>query len=198
MVRISAHIQHQKRLIHEARIEVKNIKHAFSPGFSKKLYDFSEKFHTTHFKVFNRLLEEWLLEHRAEVEDEVASFNGPREEILKKIKISARFYYRKKSKKEAKTTVPQVKPYIGLSSGFICIMDEFITGKILRGRVVKKTMFAEFSFSHVREIEGELKVLKEKYEVSGNVFKPVDIAKKFKKSFDNRFHMYYNTTAIAK
>jgi hypothetical protein len=196
MVRNSVHVQMQRRIIQEARVKSIKIKHAFSPSFSEKLYDFSEKFHMVHFKAFNHAFEEWLFENRAEVEGEAAAFNGSREEILKKIKISARFYYRKKSKKAAKTAVPQVKPYIGLSVEFICMMDEFITEKIVRGKVIKKEMFAEFSFSHICQIDGELKTLKEKYDISGNDFKPTDIAKKFKKAFDNRFHMYYHTNTI--
>ena len=201
MVRISTHIQTQKRMIQDAKISMKRSKYAFSPAFSVKLYEFSERFHTTHFKVFNRRFEEWLLEHRDEVEDEMAhmqssGFYGSIKDVMQKIKVSARFYYCKKSKKAAKkgsASAPQVKPYIGLSAAFIRMMDEFVTNKIITGKVIKKEMFTEFSFSHVCEIKDELKGLKEKYDVSGNVFKPVDIAKKFKKAFDNRFHLYYNT-----
>ena len=75
MVRNSVHVQIQRRIIQEARVKAIKIKHAFSPSFSEKLYDFSEKFHMAHFKVFNHVFEEWLFENRAEVDGEAAAFN---------------------------------------------------------------------------------------------------------------------------
>lgn len=198
MVRISLHRNNQKQIIKNAKIDVVKTKYNFSPLFSEKLYDFSEKNCTEHFKVFNTRFEEWLFENASMVDEEVSrirleGYKGTIDEIIKKIKISARFYYRKKSKKHAKDLNNEVteKPYIGLSSAFIMVMDEFITRELLKGCRLKKQMFIQFTFSHVTEIERELAVLKERYDENEYVFHPIDIAKKFKKSFDNRLYIYY-------
>jgi hypothetical protein len=202
MVRISEHRKQHTHLIQRANIQVVKTKYNFSPIFSEKVYDFSEKNHREHFKVFNERFERWSAENKRVIEEEIAritsaGFCGSPDEVLQKIKVSARFYYRKKSKKEAKhkeVINGGPKPYVGLSSEFIQRMDEFITGMLLKGAgaVVKKRMFTEFTFTHVNEIEVEVGRLKEKYDAYGYVFVPLDIAKKFKKSFDNRWYVYYN------
>jgi hypothetical protein len=100
MVRISQHKQQQTQELKKANIKVKLHKHNFSPEFASKLYEFSEAHHKDHFKVFNKALEAWTQENQSLIAAEIERSDS--ETIYDKIKISARFYYRKKSKKEQK------------------------------------------------------------------------------------------------
>jgi predicted naringenin-chalcone synthase len=100
MVRISKHKQAYKTELQEAKIVIPLNKYNFSQEFSDKLHEFSKDHHKDHFKVFNQALAEWTETNRNQIADEIryirkSGFDGKEEEIYQKIKISARFYYRK-------------------------------------------------------------------------------------------------------
>jgi hypothetical protein len=192
MVRISQHKQQQKKELKEANIKVKSHKHNFSPEFASKLYEFSEAHHKDHFKVFNKALEEWTQENQTLIAAEIERSDS--ETIYNKIKISARFYYRKKSKKEQQEQQDKQKkikkPYIGLSQPFIIAMDEFIKHELLlcSANRKRKIYFSIFTQTNIECIKDELKVLKEKYDEVNTPYEPKEISHKIKKAFDNRFY----------
>ena len=194
MVRISQHKQQQKKELKEANIKVKLHKYNFSPKFASMLYAFSEAHHKDHFKVFNKALAEWTQENHSKIEAEIERSAMDTDSMYEKIKISARFYYRKKSKNEKKEEVPKKKkPYIGLSQVFIIVMDEFIKNELLNNTVVnqkRKTTFAVFTQNHIQQIKDELKILKQKYDEASTDYEPREISKKIKKAFDNRFYIF--------
>jgi len=209
MVRISLHKQQQQKELKDANVKVKLNKHNFSPEFASKLYEFSEIHHADHFKTFNAALKKWLIEHHSEIEAEISKDHTvDSESIYHKIKISARFYYRKKSKKEAKEirakeetkdtnnthekNEKKKKPYIGLSQPFIIVMDEYIKKELLHNaeNIKRKTEFANFTQMHIQNIKDELAMLKQKYDESQIMYDPIEISKKIKKAFENRFYTF--------
>lgn len=193
MVRISQHKQQQHKELKEANIKVKLHKYIFSPEFASMLYEFSEEHHSDHFKVFNKALEEWSQQHKDIIAAEIERSDMDPENIYDKIKISARFYYRKKSKKEKKEVPKKKKPYIGLSQQFIITMDEFIKIELLNNEIAnqkRKTTFAIFTQTHIQQIKDELKVLRQKYDEANTDYEPKEISKKIKKAFDNRFYIF--------
>ena len=186
MVRISLHKQQQKQELKDANIKISKGKYNFSPEFAEELYKFSESHHKDHFKIFNAELQNWMSIHQEAIENEIIRMKtaGAPGDIYDKIKISARFYYRKKSKKAPIVTEKQ--PYMGLSQEFIQTMDEYIKEVLLQNaeNIKRKMIFSEFTETHLEDINEELRRLKQKY----GTYEPVKIAQKIKKSFDNRFY----------
>lgn len=180
-----------------ANVKTTLSKYIFSESFAELLHNFSEVHHKDHFKIFNSELEKWSAANSLLIEKEIetmrtAGYDGPDEEIMSKIKISARFYYRKKSKREAshpKSQEPKkVKAYIGLSESFIIMMDEFIKTQLLINEFRRKDAFGDFTKTHLDHIKAELKTLKTKYVESGVEYEPPQIADKIKKAFGNRYY----------
>jgi hypothetical protein len=215
MVRILKHKQEYKTELQEANIMVHQNKYNFSKEFAEKLYKFSEEHHKDHFKTFNKALAEWMETQSREIATEIAyikesGFDGPETDIYQKIKISARFYYRKKTKREKANpkTKKEKKPYIGLSNEFIFRMDEYIKGELLQHfscnqqqhyihqdinmnkSKKRKTLFAEFTQANISHIQTELICLKDKYDEEDVSYEPTQIADKFKKAFENRFYTF--------
>jgi hypothetical protein len=207
MVRVSKHKEEYKSEIKAANIKIPLNKYNFSQEFAEMIHKFSEEHHKDHFKIFNAALEEWSKNNIAEINQEIehimkSGFNGTREEIEHKIKISARFYYRKKTKRtkkleQIKEQDPIKKPYIGLSHEFIKLMDEYIKNEIIKKteNIRRKTIFCTFTTTYVEDIKQELNILKEKYDTAEEVYKPEQIADKIKKAFENRFNAlaHFNT-----
>jgi len=225
MVRISKHGEKYKSEIKAANIKISLNKYNFSQEFAERIHKFSEEHHKDHFKTFNVALEEWSTNNKEIIEKEIeyitkTGFDGKREEIEHKIKISARFYYRKKEKREKKIKQQQLenkeendkdsnqsnnqqkqrkqrkKPYIGLSQTFIQVMDEYIKNEILKNasNIKIKKIFAEFTQLHIEDIKEELNILKIKYDDVDEVYEPMQIADKIKKAFENRYNIFVHLT----
>jgi len=181
-------------------MNLQKCKYNFSQDFSEIIYAFSEANAEVYFKEFNVKFKAWMETHKTEIGDEIErikqlGFKGSNKEIEQKIKISARFYYRKKTKqqdkkeKTVKSIPKKVKTgkNIGLSQGFIKMMDENIHENILAGLPKKmKILFERFTQANMTNIAAEIQELKGKYEEQSQAFVPEQIAKKIKKSFENR------------
>jgi hypothetical protein len=206
MVNKSTHKQKQQEELKQANCKIRMTKYNFSQRFGEQLYAFSEEHHKDHFKVFNKALEEWSKDHEQEIADEInaiqrAGFTGTPEDIMDKIKISARFYYRKKSKREEKHPKKKEKqPYIGLSKQFIIQIDEYIKDVLISSKDAKrfnrKEAFDKFTSSHIENIKCELAELKSKYDEEEAEYNPKEIANKFKKAFENRYYTYFAAIKI--
>lgn len=194
-------------------ITIELSKYMFTPEFSEKIHTFSEKHYKESLHEFRVSWKSWISTRiNAEaIETEIEKmrlqgYTGTTEDVYKKMLISARFYYRKKSKKAAKSThstssaatdsIPKKKAYIRLSIEFIQLMDTFISQTILqmhkntnKVKFSQKLLFDTFTREHMKEINQELSILKEKYESAEDiVFVPSDIAIKFAKTFQNRIY----------
>ena len=204
MVHTSKHKKQNQEELKKSQCKIKLSKYSFTPDFAADLHAFSEEHHEDHFKVFNKALEEWSTTHKPNIEKEIENifgmgFTGTKEDIMDKIKISARFYYRKKSKLAARqesqtqSKKKEKKPYIGLSKSFIIKIDEYIkTELISKSDFNRKAAFETFTESHLEDITKELSVLKAKYDEEKEAYAPVEIATKFKKAFENRYYTYFS------
>lgn len=195
-------------------IAIRFSKYIFSPEFSKKIHDFSEKHSNEPLKKFKISWTYWTTEHKPDIQEEMNKMRTQKyldsdEMILKNMFISARYYYRKKMFKQNKLKEQKQienhiqkkektnkKPYIGLSSEFICLMDETIKKQILQEskqntiiKLNKKQLFSEFTIQHLNEIHKELGILKEKYDTESILFDPLEISQKIKKTFQNRAYI---------
>ena len=197
-------------------ITIQYSKYIFSPEFSKKLHDFSEKHSQEPLKMFKLSWKNWTTEHTSDIQEEIGKMrtlhnNEPDETILKNMYTSARFYYRKKifkqnKKNENKQITAQEndnnnnkKPYIGLSQEFICLIDKTIQTCILQESIQKtivklnkKKLFYDFTMQYLNEINRELGILKNKYESYSYSFIPNEISIKIKKTFQNRIYIICN------
>ena len=197
-------------------ISIELSKYMFSPNFAEKIHEFSEKHYKEGLREFRASWSSWisLPEIILFIENEIAllktqGYTGKIDDIYKKIQISARFYYRKKMKTSKPVNchnIPRKKAYIGLSQDFINNIDTYIKDALLNAhskkyindtvivKINQKTTFTRFIREHIEEIHMELEILKDKYRATNNEFIPTSIADKFKKAFQNRFHVIRNAT----
>jgi hypothetical protein len=187
-------------------------KYMFSSQFATKIHEFSEKHYKEGLSEFRKSWSEWMKspEIMAFIQNEITAlrtkgYTGDPAEIYKKIHISARFYYRKKTKladrKKNTQNETKTKAYIGLSTEFIACIDNYIKCELLNEdskkyindavivKINQKNVFVRFIREHTNNIHKELGILNEKYRKHQYEFIPLAIADKFKKAFQNRFHI---------
>ena len=193
-------------------ITIELSKYMFTPEFSEKIHTFSQNHHKEALREFRISWKSWISTPiiADAIEKEIATmqshgYTGTREDVYKKMLISARFYYRKKSKKEAKTNTQDAnkkcKAYIRLSYECINMMDTFIRQTILQMhnnnsdkiKINHTQLFDTFAREHKEEINRELGILKQRYETAETEFIPLDIANKFTKTFQNRIYITRNS-----
>jgi hypothetical protein len=215
MVNISQHKTAQKKDLEKTNIKLQLAKQIFSEEFSKLLHDFSKEHCEEPLKVFRQSWKSWIeisdmkIKIKLEIDRIMENnFVGTKDEIIKKIYTSARFYYRKKEKREKKIknteteSENQKKPYIGFTKEFIQLIDNEIKNKILQTadsnndntknqdiiKIDQKEAFHNFITSHISEINNELGQLKTKYDDYDEEFVAKNIAHKLKKAYQNRFY----------
>ena len=201
-------------------ISIELSKYMFSSDFAEKIHEFSEKHYKEGLREFRSSWSSWisLPETILFIKNEIAllrtqGYTGEIDDIYKKIQISARFYYRKKMKTTDKrkskphNNIRKKKAYIGLSQEFINNIDTYIRAALLNThskkyindtvivKINQKTTFIKFIREHIQEIHVELETLKDKYCATNNEFIPTSIADKFKKAFQNRFHVIRNAAS---
>lgn len=217
MVNISLHKTLQKKELQNTDIKIQLTKYVFSAEFSHKLHAFSKEHYQKPLKVFKVSWQTWISipDIQTAIQNEIRliksrHFSGSDDDIMEKIYISARFYYRKKEKKCAqmkhKNMVDDMnhkknikKLYVGFSQEFIQFMDTYIQKQIIgvaesNNAIIKidqKESFQQFTLIHISQIKNELIVLKEKYDALEEEFISLDIAQKIKKSYQNRFYSIY-------
>ena len=209
MLRKTMQKHRKQEILKNANCKIALTKYNFSAEFAEEIYAFSEAHHKDHFKVFNKEMNKWVTEHFNDIEREIENiqkmgFTGTNKDIMDKIKISARFYYRKKTKqaaaKQSKHTKPkEKKPYIGLSKTFIIKIDEYIMNELIsKTKFNRKSAFVEFTTKYIEDISLELSELKKKYDEMGEQYEPKHIANKFKKAFENRYYTYFSVVRDVK
>jgi hypothetical protein len=219
MVNISQHKTLQKKELQNTNIKFQLTKYAFSDEFSHEIHAFSKEHYQEPLKVFKESWQTWISipDIQTAIQNEIAfikskHFSGTDDDIMQKIYISARFYYRKKEKKEKKIMDTIVdhddlnhkqKLYIGFSQGFIQFMDTYIQKQIVSAshnkdiiKISQKESFQQFTLTHISEIKNELFILKEKYDALEQDFVSLDIAQKIKKAYQNRFYTIYKMIKI--
>jgi hypothetical protein len=220
MVNISQHKTLQKKELQNTNIKIQLTKYAFSDEFSHEIHAFSKEHYQEPLKVFKESWQTWISipDIQTAIQNEIAfikskHFSGTDDDIMQKIYISARFYYRKKEKKEKKIMGTKVdhddelnhkqKLHVGFSQGFIQFMDTYIQKQIVAAshnkdiiKISQKESFQQFTLTHISDIKNELFILKEKYDALEQDFVSLDIAQKIKKAYQNRFYTVYKMIKI--
>lgn len=200
----------QRKELTNINVKLCMIKYIFSEEFSKVIHEFSKEHYREPLKIFRESWKLWISNNdiQREIKEEMEKMRKTNimwtdEEIMQKIYTSARFYYRKKEKKETKTNakkntkqINENKPYIGFTKEFIRLIDTKIKEEILQKTQTEtniilhqKQIFHIFTLEHIKEINEELAKLKKKYDEMNEKFEPYNIAIKCKKAFTNRFYL---------
>ena len=169
MVSKSEHKRMQRKELTNVNIRLQLAKQVFSEDFSHILHTFSKEHCKEPLKIFKQSWKTWInipeIETKIREETERIKSNhfvGTEEDIIEKMYISARFYYRKKEKRQRKIQEQEKcqrkiqeeqdkneqnyknnkndktkksdkkKPYIGFSQEFIQLMDNEIKNMIMQ------------------------------------------------------------------
>lgn len=176
-------------------------KYMFSESFARLVHEFSKAHAGEGLKEFRKSYEEWIQQDEIQnaIRREMMSNQKETEEqIMKKIHISARFYYRKKTKRESKEPNQNKKQtYIRFSKGFLKMIDKEIHKVMMaqedNTKLCQSKVMETFTLGHIEEIRQEFKIMKEKYEKMSQEYIPIEITHKFKKTFNNRYYILFNT-----
>jgi len=180
----------------------------YSDDFTKEMEYFSKIHQYDDRRIFKEEWKKWIEEEpikkMIEQEMEVIRSNGYKGDIMDKMYKSARYYYRKKNKKEARQNTEEhdgeieiqksTTEYSGLSKEMIKHMDCHILEMIYKNteKTSSETMiskvraahaFEDFCENYINEITYEIYKLKEKIELN-----PKETSLKFKKAYKNRFY----------
>jgi len=176
----------------------------YSDDFTKEMEYFSKIHQYDDRRIFKEEWKKWIEEEpikkMIEQEMEEIRTNGYKGDIMDKMYKSARYYYRKKNKKEAhqkteeELEIPKNPEYSGLSKQMIKIMDchilemiykntEKTSSETMISKVRASSAFEDFCENYINEITYEIYKLKEKIELN-----PKETSLKFKKAYKNRFY----------
>ena len=180
-------------------------KYMFSESFARLVHEFSKAHAGEGLKEFRKSYEEWIQQDEIQnaIRREMMSNQKETEEqIMKKIHISARFYYRKKTKRESKESKEsnqnqnQKQAYIRFSKGFLKMIDKEIHKVMMaqedNTKLCQSKVMETFTLGHIEDIRQEFKIMKEKYEKMSQEYIPTEITHKFKKTFNNRYYILFN------
>ena len=174
----------------------------FSESFARLVHEFSKAHAGEGLKEFRKSYEEWIQEdeiQNAIRREMMGNQKETEEQIMKKIHISARFYYRKKTKRESKESTQkqnQKQTYIRFSKEFLKMIDKEIHKVMMaqedNTKLCQSKVMETFTLGHIEEIRQEFKIMKEKYEKMSQEYIPIEITHKFKKTFNNRYYILFN------
>ena len=174
----------------------------FSESFARLVHQFSKAHAGEGLKEFRTSYEEWIQEDEIQnaIRREITNNQKETEEqIMKKIHISARFYYRKKTKRESKESNQkqnQKQTYIRFSKEFLKMIDKEIYKVMMaqedNTKLCQSKVMETFTLGHIEDIRQEFKIMKEKYEKMSQEYIPTEITHKFKKTFNNRYYILFN------
>jgi hypothetical protein len=155
-------------------------RYKFTDEFTEVLCEFSKIHQYDDVKTFKEAWTTWVEEHTDIVEDEISRLNrsGYNNDILKKMFVSARYYYRKKDLSKSTEQKPRGK-YISVSQEMLIEMDKYIQEN---PSIQPKIGFENFCNSNVELIKSEVKKL-----YKSGITDVQEIKKKVKKTYNNRY-----------
>jgi hypothetical protein len=171
----------------EVAIQLKPHKHCFSKECTKELEYFATLHKHDDRKTFKEAWQKWCNTNHEIINQECVANN--RTDVLEKMFVSVRYYYRKKS--DAKKEKKPRRKYVSLDPHFLAIMDKHLYSMICNN-MNNKTMvsdtvpayaFNTFCEQHTRDIDTYCE------NIDNN---------KLKKTFKNRYHMMKRTLSPIK
>ena len=171
----------------------KLFRHFLSEEISEEIHAFSKIHQYDDRHAFKEAWQEWLRDDviGPMINDEVKRIRqlGYKEDVLKKMFVSARYYYRKmpNTKIEENVAGKDKKPKIGgLSKEILANMDTHMSFNASNQTWSPQEQFNDFCLKYRENIEEEIKRLKKN---KVGALDPTEVILKFKKSYKNR---YYN------
>ena len=155
-------------------------RYKFTDEFTNILCEFSKIHQYDDVKTFKEAWTTWVEEHNSIVEDEIIrlSRTGYDGDILKKMFVSARYYYRKKDLSKPTEQKPRNK-YVSVSQDLLIEMDKYIQEN---PTIQPKIAFENFCQSNVDLIKSEVKNL-----YKAGIKDIEEIKQKVKKTYNNRY-----------
>ena len=193
-------------------IQLQTFRFKMSEDLCVQLYEFSKLHQYDDRKSFKDAWYVWIntvdIESLINIEIKTMKNQGYTGDVIEKLFKSARYYYRKKKSQDSTEPV-QRKPYVGVSSETLEMIDKHLKeqfeGDLKRTTVTKllseskdyriienispAQSFALFCKTHVDVLAKEIQLLKMKQEDSDELLDAGEVIEKFKKTYKNR---YYN------
>ena len=193
-------------------IQLQTFRFKMSEDLCLQLYEFSKLHQYDDRKSFKDAWYVWIntvdIESLINIEIKTMKNQGYTGDVIEKLFKSARYYYRKKKSQDFTEPV-QRKPYVGISSETLEMIDKHLKeqfeGDLKRTTVTKllseskdytiienispAQSFALFCKTHVDVLAKEIQLLKMKQDDSDELLDAGEVIEKFKKTYKNR---YYN------
>lgn len=172
----------------EAPIKLKQHKFDFSKDCIEELEHFAQLHKFDERKQFKEAWTKWVESHQSLIDDETnraADYDG---DIVDKMFISVRYYYRKKALKPPAENKPR-KKYVSLDREFLATIDKYLFN-LIQSSLNQNTMVSETVPANAYELfcEQQLHTI-EHLNCSDD---------KLKKTFKNRYYMMKHSLATTK
>lgn len=166
-------------------ININIYRYKFTDDFTCELFKFSKVHQYDHRKDFKEAWNIWTEENDNIVSEEVRRLTnlGYHGDILDKMFKSARYYFRKKS--TVKKIPNDRRKYVGVQKDLLESMDEHIKIKLNDTDYKPSDGFDEFCKNNIELLKEEINIL-----CRNGFTDPVEIKKKIKKTYKNRYYMF--------
>jgi len=169
-------------------VNINIYRYKFTPEFMNALFIFSKIHQYDHRKDFKEAWEQWMEDNENIVSSEVNRLTnlGYEGDIIDKMYKSARYYFRKKGT-EKKQAISR-RDYISVRKDLINAMDEHIRTEIYRDDYKPSDAFDEFCKSNIDLLKENIVII-----CKNGMTDAVEIKKKIKKTYKNRYFLFANT-----
>lgn len=171
----------------DSRINVKIYRYKFSDEFIDELYNFSKIHQYDHRKDFKEAWELWIEDNSSLILQESTRLIdiGYEGDILNKMFISARYYFRKKGTEKKE---PRMRcTYVGIHKELLDAMDNHISMNLNQSWYKPSSGFKDFCKENMDLLQQEVDLL-----VKYKIIDPNEIKNKIKKTYKNRYFIIIN------
>lgn len=158
----------------------------FTESFISELNAFAKVHENDDRHDFKTAWHKWTEEHYDIVQNEIDILTrlGYDGDIMQKMFVSARYYYRKKDSNTKDKEQKKRRSYINVSTSLLCAIDNHITTHKKDEGFQPKTGFQQFCDECKDILVEEIKNL-----YLGGMTEPSEIQEKVKKTYNNRYFM---------
>lgn len=169
-------------------VNINIYRYKFTSEFMNDLFIFSKIHQYDNRNDFKEAWEQWREENESIVSSEVKRLTnlGYEGDIIDKMYKSARYYFRKKGT-EKKPAILR-RDYISVRKDLINAMDEHIRREIYRDDYKPSDAFDEFCKSNIELLKENIVII-----CKNGMTDAVEIKKKIKKTYKNRYFLFANT-----
>ena len=168
-------------------VNVNIYRYKFTPEFMNNLFIFSKIHEYDDRSDFKEAWKQWTEDNENIVSIEVKRLTelGYEGDIIDKMYKSARYYFRKKSTEKKNAALR--RDYISVNKKLINAMDDHIRTEIHRDDYKPSDAFDEFCNSNLDLLKENITII-----CKNGLTDPVEIKKKIKKTYKNRYFLFAN------